>query len=368
MKILYLANIRLPTEKAHGLQIMKTCAALSHVAEVELVVPTRDNHLAGDPFAYYNIAERFKITTVNTPDFIRFGAAGFLVSALWFSEKARWLRAFWHVDIVYSRDAFVLVQYLLLGRKIVFEVHAKPSFISRIVARHAYCVVVISYGLKDAYAAAGVRAENIIIAPDAVDEHLFDNVPEHNAARDALSLPHDKNIVLYAGHLYARKGADTLAAAAAKLTDAHILFVGGTSADISSFKEKWESIENIEIVGHVAHEKIPLYLRAADVLVLPNSGRDEDSARFTSPMKLFEYMASGVPIIASDLPSLREIVNESMVYFFTPDDPHSLAEVITDLFAHYPEACAKALKTFDIAKEYSWDTRAQHILSFLHAV
>ena len=85
-------------------------------------------------------------------------------------------------------------------------------------------------------------------------------------------------------------------------------------------------------------------------------------------MKLFGYMASGVPIVASDLPSLREIVDESLVYFFTPDDPQNLAKVITSLFAHYPDACAKALKTFSIAKEYSWDTRAQNIISFLHDV
>src|SRR3989344_48411 len=132
MNLLYLAFIRLPTEKAHGVQIMKTCEALSEAgAEVELVVPGRKTHIAEDPFSYYGVKKNFTLTTLNAPDWVgKLGSFGFVFSALWFSEAARWRKSFWMADVIYSRDALVLFQYILLGRKLVYEAHTKPTVIS----------------------------------------------------------------------------------------------------------------------------------------------------------------------------------------------------------------------------------------------
>lgn len=364
MKILYLANIRLPTEKAHGLQIMKTCAALGS-AEIELVVPSRNNHLSDDPFTYYGIKQHFKITVLQVPDLIRYGRLGFVISALWFSEKSRWLPTFWSSDYIYSRDALVLAQYALLGRKLVFEAHTKPSLLSRMVARRAHRVIVISHGLKDAYVNAGVSKDNIVVAPDAVDENLFSGIPNRSDARDTVGLPRDKAIVLYAGHLYRRKGADILAAVAAQIPDALFVFVGGTTDDVSEFKKKWQGAENVRVVGHIVHEKIPFYLRAADVLILPNSGRDEDSARFTSPMKLFEYMASGTPIVSSDLPSIREVLDDQSCFFVSPDNSDALAQGIKKVFLHTKDAIAKAERALSLVQGYTWSVRAKQIADAL---
>lgn len=365
MKLLYIANIRLPTEKAHGIQIMKTCEAFAKAGvEIELVVPTRHNKLTANPFTYYGVPENlFKIVTLHVPDLIRYGRLGFLASSVWFSERARWSKSFWTAGMIYSRDALVLAQYLLLGRKIVFEAHAKPSFVARIVARHAHRVVVISNALREVFVAAGIPKERIIVAPDAVDEHLFDTVPGKDEAREILGLPLAEHIVVYTGHLYVRKGADTLADAAVHIPDALFVFVGGTTEDMARFKKRWGSQENIRIVGHVAPERVPLYLRAADVLVIPNSGKSEDTARFASPMKLFEYMASGTPIVASDVPSIREVLGDQEALFVAADSPVALAESIASAFAQENEARARAVSAQHKAGEYTWEKRARHILT-----
>ncbi len=363
MEMLYLANIRLPTEKAHGIQIMKTCEALAKAGiEIELVVPIRRNKLTTNPFAYYGVPENsFKIVTLRVPDLIRYGRLGFLISSIWFSERARWGKSFWTADIIYSRDALVLVQYLLLGRKLVFEAHAKPSFVARIVARHAYRVVVISNALREVFVAAGIPRERIVVAPDAVDEHLFDTVPVKSEAREILGLLLAQHIVVYTGHLYARKGADTLAEAATRIPEALFVFVGGTAEDIARFKKRWGSQENIHIVGHVAPERVPLYLRAADVLVIPNSGKSEDTARFASPMKLFEYMASGTPIVASDVPSIREILSEKAAQFVDADNPDRLAEGIQVILFDTVRAGGKAIAARSAAGAYTWKKRVARI-------
>ena len=184
-----------------------------------------------------------------------------------------------------------------------------------------------------------------------------------NEAREILGLPLVQHIVIYTGHLYARKGADTLAEAASHIPEALFVFVGGMIEDIARFKKRWGSQENIRIVGHVAPERVPPYLRAADVLVIPNSGRNEDTARFASPMKLFEYMASGTPIVASDVPSIREILGKQEALFVDADNAAALVNGITSVFTHESEAHERAMGAQRKAQEHTWEKRIRHILT-----
>ena len=70
-KLVYIANARIPTEKAHGIQIMKMCEAFSaQVVDVELVLPRRLNRIKENPFDYYGVKKNFKITKLPTIDFI----------------------------------------------------------------------------------------------------------------------------------------------------------------------------------------------------------------------------------------------------------------------------------------------------------
>ncbi len=362
MNILYIANIRLPTEKAHGIQIMKTCEAFARAGHtVELVVPTRHTPIADDAFTYYGVEKIFKITTLPVPDWVRFGKIGFLSSLLIFSERAHFMPSFWSADIIYSRDALVLAQYTLLGRKFIFESHTKPSGPARLVARRAYRVVVISRALREEYVLAGVQPGKIIVAPDAVDAHLFDGVLARETEREALGLACHEKAVVYTGHLYAHKGAYTLASSAIHLPSVQFYFVGGTEKDIAQFRARWGSEKNIHIIGHVSHAQVPQYLRSADILVIPNSATNQDAKLYTSPMKLFEYMASGTPIVAADVPSIKEILTDKDATFFTPDDVHSLAEAIAAVFSNEKTAQEKAQNARQKAKRYTWDKRVEDI-------
>lgn len=365
MKILYIANIRLPTEKAHGLQIMKTCEAFAgNGVHVELMVPARKNAIVEAPFSYYGVEEQFLITTMPVLDWVRFGRIGVFVSTLLFSEAVRFPQSFRDADLLYSRDAIVLLQYILLHRPFVFEAHAPPTFVSKIVARSARKTIVISGGLRSAYIEAGVPAEKIVVAPDAVDLSLFSDAPDKADARATLGFSKEK-VALYAGHLYARKGAHTVAAAAKLLPNVLFVFVGGTAHDVEQFKRDWSDQPNVRIIGHVSHQLVPTYLRAADALILPNSGKDADSARFTSPMKLFEYMGSMTPIVASDVPSVREVLDEGSAAFFSPDDPESLAIALKNVLDDGALSGRIAEGARTRVEAYTWDMRAKKILAAL---
>lgn len=368
MKLVYLANVRMPTEKAHGIQIMKMCEAFARSGvQVELVVPKRHNLIDADPFDYYGVERIFTITTLPALDLVGWGRVGFLVQAIGFARSVNQYMRKTKADILYSRDKIVLLM-LPRATPFVWEVHARESrWVLRILGERAKAIVAITHSLGALCSSVGVSKDKIIVAHDGVDLEQFSLSISKEDARQKLGLPLDKKLVVYTGHLYAHKGADMLAEAATSFApDVLAVIVGGTETDLKRFRTAYGDVKNLLIVGQRPHTDIPYYLKAADVLVLSNSATSEASRLYTSPMKLFEYMASGVPIVASDLPSLREILDESLAYFFTPDDPKSLERTVLQVIGEYPLALEKAIRTFVLAKGYSWDARAEKIVTFIY--
>ena len=364
MKILYIANIRLPTEKAHGVQIMKTCEAFATLGhEVTLAVPTRKTPITDDPFTYYGVKPNFSIMRLRTPDLMRFGPIGFLFSALWLSEQTRFLRVFREADIIYSRDAFVLLQYVLLGRELVLEAHADPTFIERLVARFAYRIVAISGAGARSFAEIGVPDEKIVIAPDGIDLEAFAHPESREAARARLGLPLDKKVALYAGRLDGWKGVDTLCEAAELLSDdTSVVVIGGEPEQVAAFSARYP---HVRFLGFRPYRELPDNQAAADVLVLPNTAKNKVSMHYTSPLKLFTYMASGVPAAISDTPSSREILSEEDTYFFAPDDSRALADSIREILADEDDARKRATAAKRKVSGYTWEKRAANIITSL---
>lgn len=355
MKILYLANIRIPTEKAHGIQIMKTCEAFSNLGhEITLLVPWRFNKIKENPFDYYGVKKNFKIKKIFSIDLIRFGRFGFLLQTFFFSEVAAWYLLFRKFDLIYSRDEIPLFFVGAFSKNIIYEAHT-PRF--NFFIRRFNKIITISDGLKQFYINKGVVEDKICIVPDAVDLDMFNISATKSECREKLNLPLDKKIVMYAGHLYDWKGVDTLAKSKEFLDEnIEIIFVGGLDKDVEKFRKKYN---NVNVLDSVLHKDIPFYLKSANVLVLPNSAKSDVSKLYTSPMKLFEYMASGVPIVASDLPSIREILNEGNSTLVEADNTKALANGIKIALNK------DGIKAMNDAKEFSWDKRILNIFKCL---
>jgi len=369
MKLIYTANIRVPTEKAHGIQIMKMCEAFAESGEVELIVPQRLNPIKTDPFEYYGLARDFKIKKFFCLDLISLDKyIGHL--ALWI-ESVSFLFflfpfiIFQKADIFYTRDKFLL-PLCLFKKNLIFEVHTFPKnyFLYSPFLKRLKRIIVITQKLKDLLIEQGISPDRILVAPDGVDLETFDIRETKEECRRRLNLSKDKKIILYTGHLYEWKGAQILAEASQYLPDDKaVYFVGGIKEDISRFKAQYSKFQ-IHIIGHKPYTEIPYWLKAADVLVLPNSGKKEISQHWTSPMKMFEYMASKRPIVASDLPSIREILNEENAVLVKSDDPEALVGGIKEILQS-PEFSAKlSTKAFSDVQNYTWRKRAEKICIF----
>ncbi len=373
MHLIYIANTKIPTTKAYGYQICKMCETLANTGlEVELWMPARKNLTLADPFSFYGLKEIFKIKTINGFDFLSlFKYLGKI--SYWLHSLSYFLKlATEKIDksiIIYTRYPEIAWLSSLKGIKTVFEAHTWPEskiFLYKFLLRKADKIVVLTQYMKEAFAKHNFSQAKILVSPDAVDLAEFDINISQDEARKKLGLPQDRQIVLYTGHLYKWKGVDTLIEAS-RLLDKNILIyiVGGIRQDLEAYQAKYADYANVKFAGHKPHQEIPFWLKAADILVLPNSGQEKISSLYTSPLKMFEYMASQRPIVASDLPSLREILNESNCVFAQPDNKTSLAESIEKALAD-PELSGKiTANAYRDVQKYSWQKRAEKIFEFI---
>lgn len=366
-RIVYIANARIPTERANGIQVIHMCEAFAKAgAEVELVVPWRQNPLTEDTYQYYGVEENFFIRRVPSLDLIAFGQLGFLIQEWTFLLSAMLYLAFARKGrTVYVRGERLArgVLAVVPAKYVVLESHMMPKDFSAYerTFRRARSVVVITKHYEQELKSNGMT--NVLCAPDAVTIADFDIEISKEDARKKLGLPLDKQLALYTGHLYTWKGADVFAEAARHLpADTEAVFVGGSPDELNPFRERYGADEHIRIMGQRPYKEIPLYLKAADVLVLPNTAKEAVSRWYTSPVKLFEYMAADRPIVAADLPSIRDILSKENAVLAAPDEPAAFAEAITGLFADTARAHRLAAQARRDVEAYTWEKRARAIL------
>jgi glycosyltransferase involved in cell wall biosynthesis len=239
-------------------------------------------------------------------------------------------------DLVYARDYGLPTMTARLGVPTAVETHAapgveNPAFLRLVRASGRPALrawVTIADVLRRGYAARGVPEDKILVLPDAVDVELFeppDLLPPSPYAGE-------RPVVAYAGHLYEYKGIPSLLAAARKLPEVDFHLVGGWPEDVARWRQ--ETVEsgaaNVRFHGLRPHAEVPPFLWHADVLVLPPSARHQ-SAAWTSPVKLGEYLASGTPVVATRIPALERWLTEEEVEWAAPDDPDALATSIRRL-------------------------------------
>jgi glycosyltransferase involved in cell wall biosynthesis len=269
-------------------------------------------------------------------------------------------------SIIYSNEALPLLAASFLFPRTLYEMHDFPEqnvwMYTWLFRRAEFVLTTNTWKVTQLKERFKVPTKKIILERNAVDVDAFTSA-NSNEARRALSLPLDAKIVLYTGHLYSWKGVDVLAQAARELTSVEVYVVGGTPYDIGVFSAAHGDIKNLHIMGYRPHQDMPLWQAAADVLVLPNTAKETISMQYTSPMKLFEYMASERPIVASNIPSITDIISEKDAYLVEPDSAHALVGGIRQALTHAPEAHARALHARSKVLEHSWEKRARRIVN-----
>ncbi len=366
-RLTYITTASFPAAKASSVQVMQMCAAFAEAgALVKLVAP--QSNTGADVFAHYGLAPTFKLELAQWTKWPR-PSDVFQIQAAFAEPGSDW------ICYARGRDLTAPTVALLRGARAVLEVHGLPAtarerVMLKWIARQARArVVTISEPLKEHYRREfGIETH---LAPDAVDLNRFDPPLAKEEARARLGLGEGPWVV-YVGGLYAGRGLETLFAATAGLP-VKVLIVGGRDeADVAAWREKAAaSAARVRFEGYQAPARIPLYLFAADILAMPYgsrifTGSGEDITAWTSPLKLYEYLAAGRPIVSTDVLAVRgALAHEANALLAMPDDVEGLRVAIVRLLSDESLAARLAVNARAKAKDHTWVARAKYILELM---
>lgn len=370
MKLLYLVNARIPTEKAHGVQIMKMCEAFVGLGvDLELVVPKRQ--CKEDPFEFYGVQKKFRITRLPVIDTFASGAWGFWLASASFAVISLFYALFKAKDvIIYSRDQdqFSFFTVPLINKPYFFEIHGPKEnswLYAWLFTRIKGIIATNNFNKQKLIDNFKKTRDKVIVLRNSVDVTKF-NLIDQDSARIKLGLAKNKKIILYAGHFYRWKGIEALIQAAGFLDeDVLVYLLGGNAKDIERLKQEQVIPNNLIFVGFLQYHEMPIWYAAADVLVLTGTKDDRYSFYHTSPVKLYEYIAAQRVIVAVDSPAIRDAVDESEVFFYQPNNAHDLSKKIKLALQEKDLSKAKIQNVYQKVKDYTWDIRAAKIMQFI---
>jgi glycosyltransferase involved in cell wall biosynthesis len=275
-------------------------------------------------------------------------------------------------DAVFTRDIMVAAVVVALGGHAIYEAHKDPrgklahylmKFLSKM---DRFSLVSISQALSDYYGARyPIPDERQLVAHDGVFPEDYTELRKvsKNELRKGLGLPEDKIVIVHTGSLY-KGGAELFGTLVDGRKDVIFIQVGGSPAECENWTRHYaqRGIYNIEFISHKAVDIVRKYQVSADLLFYVTTNKNP-IYWCTSPLKLFEYMASGTPILASNIGSVSEIINNSNACIFNPDDEISINKSLNEYLSNQHDAIKKSnLALEHVCKNYSWSIRVEKIL------
>lgn len=367
MKIVVIALSRIPSETANSIQVMKVCQSLQQSGHtVTLIAPA----VAANPPAWDALASHYGLSTPFQIEWLQQSNRRlFTLQAAW---RARALRP----NLIYTWVIQSAVFALLAHLPVLFEAHELPSgafgpwwyrLFAAIPVRKR--VAAITRGMQTLLEEKFGRltAGDVVIAPMGVELERFPpDSGDPQPYRRLTGLP-NRPTVMCTGHLYAGRGVELFVELARIMPQVHFVWVGGRPQDVAAWRERARGIPNLTFTGFVPNADLPRWQAAADVLVMPygrtiagSSGGN--TAAVASPMKMFEYMAAGRAILSSDLPVIREVLDEHVAVFAPPDNPAAWQSALEILLSDTQKRRALGAAARARAEKYTWLARAQALL------
>jgi glycosyltransferase involved in cell wall biosynthesis len=376
-RLLYISQGNVPSRAANSIHVAKMSEALAClVGDFALITLSGSRSRSDfDLWGWYGIERPFRVVGLPLEDvpewpFPRgFRHPGFARAAAAHARRRR-------PDLAITRSPDVALKLTARGVPVILEWHGPlrelPAFAAplRLGVRASLAgVVTIHESLAAGAHAVGLARDRVAVLPDAVDLARYATLPTRALARGTVGWPPDGPVVVYAGHLYEGRGIETILACAARLPGVTFAFVGGWDEDVE--RRKTDAAEagltNVVFAGFVPNGILPRYLAAADVLVMPHSRRDP-SIGWTSPLKLFEYMAAARPIVASSHAVFESVLAHGRnCLLVAPDDPTALAACVTAVLEDEDLAARLGRGARDDVAAFTWTRRAERLLEFAAA-
>ena len=402
MNLLYLASIDFPLVKARAIQIVNTCDALARAGcQVTLVVGRRDDGPIERHLARYGLTTHPNLTIVRVPAFRLPGWAPALLQPL-YTRLWNWtylaavlallpwlLRNSPTLLVRDYRLAWLLLKLRRLhSRPLVFEVHGLPSAelldqrqptapVEREAARRrrleqsvfdgAWRLLTITECLRERLIRDySVDPQRVTTVPDAAQAAVVGGAGGWEQAEETAAVAS----LIYVGQLYPWKGVDLLVRALPAIERASLTIVGGLEDDpeqvrLERLARDSGVLSRVRFLGSRPYAEVPALLAAASIALLPLA--EGIVARcFTSPLKLFDYLAAGIPIVAVDFPTIREVLRDGEnALLVPPERPDLLAAAVERLLGDPALAARLGQQARRDAADHTWERRAGRIVAAL---
>jgi glycosyltransferase involved in cell wall biosynthesis len=370
MKIAYISAAEIPSIKANSIQVMKVCQALvQNGHSVQLFAPGIGDLEMSDVKQHYGIHEDFKITKIPFLKFLR--KVDYSIRSMGAARKIG-------SELVITRILWVARLAQLWNIPVILELHELPAgrfapwVFKQVVFSNRKCLLIfITHALKSQTVAGfGKFPDGLhtFVAPDGVDLERYEKLPGSSTARRSIGLA-DGLTAAYSGGFYEGRGIESVLNLAGSFPGVHFLLIGGTNQQVGFWKQRAQQagLNNVTFTGFIPNERLPFYQAAADILLMPYAQRvagssGGDIASVSSPMKMFDYMASGRIILSSDLPVLREVLDETNAIFYKTGNEQDLVSCFQKVIGNIEKYKQLGNKAKEDVKQYAWRNRMVKIM------
>lgn len=222
-------------------------------------------------------------------------------------------------------------------------------------------IIVISEATKEYVLRLGAKPKKITVIYNGVDVERFKTITgRREEMRKKLGIPRDAHVVLTVRRMVYKNGIDTLldcANLAIKKNPKLVFLAVGKGPDLESVRAQVKQLRleaNFRLAGFVSDAHLPSYYNLADVFVLPSKSGEG------LPLVAMEAMACGLPVVATDVGGVKEILPQEYGRLVPPNQPEALSEAVLD-FAEADFGARKAELHSMVEKRFSWDVNVQRL-------
>jgi len=319
---------------------------------------------------FYNLQEKLKVAPLPIPSPIT------QIKSKWTNSSTIVCKYYFplHIlpstQIVHTREWNFVKAAIKHGIPAIYEHdhHEQKPFEPEIAHNPLLQIAVtVAEPIRESMIENGMPPEKIIKLHNGFNQIFLERHPEAAKIwREKLLVNQRQHLIVYSGALRGFKGINLVIEVAKEMPQAQFAFAGGNPSEVQHYQQlaQEKQTPNVTFVGHLPQNQLASLLQAADILVHPH--RSGNAAATTSPMKLFDYLASGTPIVATEIPPLMEFKSSSAIAgWCEPDNPTKLAKSLQQVLATHPRKIEGYTDNFDFVRQFSWENRIRQTMSYI---
>ncbi|QIR36931.1 glycosyltransferase family 4 protein [Tolypothrix sp. PCC 7910] len=342
---------------------------LKTLTPINLLLPFQPRPTPIELIKYYNLHDKLKVAPLPMPwpiDKLQYKFTNSNTLACKYYFPFHILPA---TKLVHSRNWNFVKAAIKNGVPAIYEHHhhEDKQFEPEIINHPLFQIAVtVADTIRESMIQHGMPPEKVIKLHNGFNRLFMQRQSEKAAEWRNKLLQQHSHLVVYAGGLRQFKGIDVLIEVAREMPNVQFVCAGGNTTEVEHYQKlaQEKQVHNIKFLGYILHHELASLLQAADILAHPHCLGA--AATFTSPLKLFDYFASGTPIIATEIPSLMEFKHtQAITAWCEPDNPRKFAESLRHILKTHPRKVEGYANSINFVQQFSWENRATKILSYV---